>query len=101
MIRKLEHERDKLSNQLEKSQEAASHAKKMAKEGEMAIKSATANCTRLENELNRLAQARFWSKSRNLQITIGKKRPTLSLRIGETIELKRPFMVLRLNSEEN
>ena len=59
MIRKLEHERDKLSNQLEKSQEAASHAKKMAKEGEMAIKSATANCTRLENELNRLAQARF------------------------------------------
>merc|ERR1711990_930145 len=56
MIRKLEHERDKLSNQLEKSQEAASHAKKMAKEGEMAIKSATANCTRLENELNRLAQ---------------------------------------------
>lgn len=62
MIRKLEHERDKLSNQLEKSQEAASHAKKMAKEGEMAIKSATANCTRLENELNRLAQARFLRK---------------------------------------
>merc|ERR1712176_1304167 len=38
MIRKLEHDREKLSSQLERSQESASQAKKIARESEKAVK---------------------------------------------------------------
>ena len=48
MIRKLEHERDKLSTQLEKVQEGASQAKKVAKENESQASAAADKCKQLE-----------------------------------------------------
>ena len=48
MIRKLEHERDKLSTQLEKVQESASQAKKVAKENESQASAAADKCKQLE-----------------------------------------------------
>ena len=55
MIRKLEHERDKLSTQLEKVQEGASQAKKVAKENESAATQAAEKCKQLESELARMS----------------------------------------------
>lgn len=48
MIRKLEHDREKLSSQLERSQESASQAKKIARESEKAVKTERENAARLE-----------------------------------------------------
>ena len=50
MIRKLEHERDKLSTQLEKVQEGASQAKKVAKENESQAGAAADKCKQLEGQ---------------------------------------------------
>ena len=55
MIRKLEHERDKLSTQLERVQEGASSAKKVAKENEHQATKRAEQCARLEAELVRMS----------------------------------------------
>ena len=56
MIRKLEHDRDKLASQLELSQESASQAKKVARESEIVVKSERAKTSKLESELKRLVE---------------------------------------------
>ena len=58
MIRKLEHDREKLSGQLELSQESASQAKKVARESEGIVKSEREKSSKLEQELQRLLEHR-------------------------------------------
>ena len=54
MIRKLEHETEKLSTQLEKAQEAIQQTKKVSRQAEQAAHAATDKNKFLENELARL-----------------------------------------------
>ena len=54
MIRKLEHETDKLSTQLEKAQETVQQTKKMARQAEQAATSNNDKNKQLEIELTRL-----------------------------------------------
>ena len=71
MIRKLEHERDKLSTQLEKVQEGASQAKKVAKENESQAGAAADKCKQLEGQGWRIFFSfRKCSKSRVLGIFV-------------------------------
>ena len=56
MIRKLEHDREKLSSQLERSQESAAQAKKIAKESESVVKSERDKSTKLQAELQKLLE---------------------------------------------